>query len=363
MTFKLNNNVTYYLGAGASYNAMPVVDQMPAGLFFLRKYLTRADFAAVRLEANEIIKDATWLINEHKKYYSVDTAAKVYYHQEGRESENLRRLKKIVTFYFIVEQSEVIQEDFNNAKKALLDSDSWKGVFDYDKLEKAGKLEAVDRRYFRLLAYFLGSNDVPTLPSNLNFITWNYDRQLEQAFAHFMPKRGTAPFRLEGVPGLASDVHHNRPEGLKEVCHLNGKAGVIQEKYKISDMGLQYQDESLIECRNGLVSMYGNLSEGNLLKFAWEENEYTSKVLNLAKEILRKTNVLVVVGYSFPNFNRTVDTELLNAFKEGGGVGIEKKVVFQDPNKARAEAMQKVFGLDYVEPFLETDEFFIPPGV
>jgi hypothetical protein len=76
--------------------------------------------------------------------------------------------------------------------------------------------------------------------------------------------------------------------------------------------------------------------------FAWEDNAVAKRAIELAESALEAAEVLVVIGYSFPAFNRLVDTRLMNAFQTGGP---KKRLVIQNPSFSREDVLN-LFELD-----------------
>ena len=62
------------------------------------------------------------------------------------------------------------------------------------------------------------------------------------------------------------------------------------------------------------------------LSFAWEHSENSQKMKDTIKATLEDTEQIVVVGYSFPFFNRETDREIFR------NMNSLKKVYIQDPN-------------------------------
>jgi len=63
------------------------------------------------------------------------------------------------------------------------------------------------------------------------------------------------------------------------------------------------------------------------LSFAWEDYERPEQnIINKVTTSTKDTEVLVVIGYSFPFFNREVDRKIIGEMKN------LKKVYFQDKN-------------------------------
>jgi len=74
------------------------------------------------------------------------------------------------------------------------------------------------------------------------------------------------------------------------------------------------------------------------MSFAWENSQQNSIFKVHLMNSIRNTDVLVVIGYSFPFFNRKMDGFILNSMKE------LKKVFVQDPNHAE-DIIEKIKGL------------------
>jgi hypothetical protein len=76
---------------------------------------------------------------------------------------------------------------------------------------------------------------------------------------------------------------------------------------------------------------YGRNSKSKpLITFAWEKDSETKKSLinsyEIAKEIIKDTTILVIIGYSFPFYNREVDNMIFDVLKPS-----LKKIYYQDP--------------------------------
>lgn len=82
-------------------------------------------------------------------------------------------------------------------------------------------------------------------------------------------------------------------------------------------------DKETHELLMGALSDKLNTFTNNEIKFAWEETKETKSVRNLARQIIRCSEIVVVIGYSFPIFNREIDIEIFKEFKG-------KKIYIQD---------------------------------
>ena len=96
------------------------------------------------------------------------------------------------------------------------------------------------------------------------------------------------------------------------------------------------------------------------LSFAWENwDDEKQAIIPYTVEDVADTNVLVVIGYSFPFFNREIDRQII------GGMEKLEKVYFQDMKPDRVMQSFKAIRADYknieLEPLDNCDQFFLPP--
>ena len=171
----------------------------------------------------------------------------------------------------------------------------------------------------RALAFLTTITQQQKLPNNIKILSWNYDRQIETA------AKKLRPVNLSGY----NTVHvftcwPNCQDGfdskeLPFLLHLNGVAGY------------DYSERSFAE-KNNNVYNYKSPDLTPLLSFAWEEESNDSKRtfheqrLPFAKKIAAETEILVIIGYSFPFFNRKIDDEIFKAMNK-----TLTKIYFQDP--------------------------------
>ena len=162
-------NITYFLGAGASYNACPIwKEQGNKMLEMSLEYQDNSDFDIYKNpydEDNE--KFILWEIGYFGKkaieFNTIDTYAKKLL--LNRSIDELDRLKFAVSMFFTLWQ---LSTDLK-----IRDHERYKDV--------------IDRRYIDLLAKLLENKGEsnPTIPTNINIVTWNYDLQFEFAYKSF----------------------------------------------------------------------------------------------------------------------------------------------------------------------------------
>jgi hypothetical protein len=92
------------------------------------------------------------------------------------------------------------------------------------------------------------------------------------------------------------------------ITKLNGTAGLFWARrqgnplFNVADYLLQERDYTLIEKILVIYGLYSNSDQTSFLssffKFAWDENPVSTKALNRSVDILSKTELLIIVGYS-----------------------------------------------------------------
>jgi hypothetical protein len=317
------NQIVYYLGAGASAEAIPSIDGLTPRLCQVADYLMQfvsgpnnvnpypkkyTELNDLQAPLKTVIDDLYWLHNEAQNHQTVDTLARKYF--LARDILELCRLKRALISYFFLEQTCFIN-NINDLRNVLKQN--------------------LDKRYDNLiasLAYNSGSGI--RLKEHIKFITWNYDLQLELAIKNFVR------FNINQIRSLFNiypneNIFSNSLEITEDdfsCLKLNGTAIYSNLKYDtetVYDLYIERTDlnQPLIVINylkwfNEKLNSYGSLTPANFetFNFAWEGEGYKyqkfSKVITDFKQILSKTKVLIIVGYSFPYFNSEIDRKLLS---------------------------------------------------
>ena len=100
-----------------------------------------------------------------------------------------------------------------------------------------------------------------------------------------------------------------------------------------------------------------------MLNFAWEDVNHKNSTIKLAKDNLKDTVILVVIGYSFPSYNLEIDKEIIT------NMGYLEKIYIQTSNKDHDEVKRSVESIhpEYKDLDISviisnnTDTFLIPP--
>jgi hypothetical protein len=345
--------VVYLLGAGASYGrknrrSLPIVNEIPEFILntienlkghrqglngqetFGIDNLPNFNYALI---LDEIIKDLQWLHDNSINHSSIDTFAKKL--SIKNDTELLEKLKITTSIFFTILQVT----------------------------------KPVDLRYDAFLASIMKS--LSHFPNNIKILSWNYDHQLETAYSDFreinlIPQ---LQFHLNTYSKYNENSNENHLPNEFGYYKLNGIAAFgdvhgFKNKYFLEKVS---KSLTIVELKDIITAfqMYKiDKKASSLLSFAWEE-EKTKSIVSTAKEGIKNATVLVIIGYSFPFFNREVDRELFKDLKT------LKKIYIQDyaPENIKprvTELFSKHFedqesSSPEIIPYEDITQFLVPP--
>ena len=268
--------VTSHSSCANITSGLPLVAEIPQRLKYVANLLRKESFTHFRRDTiggvsfdnakNLLISELEWLAGESAKHATIDTFAKKLY---LTGSGDFDKVEKLLSIYFIIEQH----------------------------------INRPDNRYDTFLASLL-TKDL-TLPDEVAVLTWNYDSQFEVAYREFNKSN---PRKI----GVASEYDDEHRRGLNpKIFKLNGTASYSG----LNPVGewCSTDAESVANLPiDVLLTKY--LSGGNtsMLTFAWdrsrvEGSENAKWFWGALKDKVADAECLVVVGYTFPYFNREVD--------------------------------------------------------
>ncbi|MDX1938642.1 MAG: hypothetical protein SFU21_16095, partial [Flavihumibacter sp.] len=304
-------NLTYLLGAGASANALPLIMNMNERM---QKFVDHLDKFNL-LDENKL-QQLSQLLDKIKGHYTSDTYAKKLHLM--KEDDSL--LNAFMAAYFSYEQ---MQKDLKSAfySNNHLSQLRTEDVAIYEKIGKQ-----IDYRYDAFLATLLirETDGSLVLPANINIISWNYDLQFELAYLNFMKSRSLTDAQRKLKISLSVKTQKEKANGWRnlhsnKIVKLNGSASFFKKGNEVDvlnlDTSLEYENFQFnqMTAQKLLDMMICKKDEYDTnIKFSWKNDIDTRTVRNDAKQILSKTDILVVIGYSFPYFNREVDRDIFS---------------------------------------------------
>lgn len=263
-----------------------------------------------------------------EEFGDVDTYAK-YLHIMDGSGEHLRNLKETLVAFFVLKQ---------RVQKSL------------------------DSRY---LPWLVGIMEKRQFPENVKVMSWNYDFQMELAVSSFIKldklklREGAIEYHTSFFkydPSLNPNKEDFNAETLSLV-HLNGVAAYFNENQH--RMSLFCEDLTKSELLNNLQRYMNEHRLHNHIRFAWESRADGRALVNQYKPMIQDSTILVVVGYSFPFYNREVDRAIFDILI---GSGKLEKIYFQDPF-LDGQQLRSQFGLRddlNIVHIKNVDNFHIP---
>ncbi len=320
-------NVTYYLGAGASANCLPVITDIENRLTRMSDHIEEFkpsqkvdpenEFDSNLESVQESLKiDIKWILEQTEKHKTIDTLAKKFFHQ-NKLNTDLLRLKRVMIFFFLYEQTF----------KSIY------GRLDYSNSDIQKKKELPDKRYDSFIASII-ENKIGEikLPGTIKIITWNYDLQFELALKEYSQNQiKDIQNEIQAIPSshsIEKDLQLDSIDFNKFIIsRLNG---VSTYEYSNATSYWDSTEEKVKDKFNRLLKIYEAMNSGsswpasNLFNFAWETNpDFKMKTKNhdlaieVAKKIASQTDIFVFIGYSFPVFNRKIDKLILEHVSPG----------------------------------------------
>jgi len=291
-------NVTYLLGAGASANVISPINGLAEGMEAMSKSLKRdssfdedekAERLAYREATSSLSRNLSWLSKESVRYGSVDTFAKVLHLKN--DGDELKKLKATLQAFL-----------------------------NYSQLGNK-----VDSRYYSFFASILRLGEKRLeFPPAIKVLTWNYDNQSEMA----LDELSISGRKMICYKKLSPKVDPNNYFMYK----LNGTSFTLKQDEPVEYL-VDVNTTATLENLQKLGQRYIDLVKGGFgftsgISFSWElDSVYGKAVAGTGG-----TEVLVIVGYSFPFFNREIDKLLLTNMKH------LQKIYIQDPNAELIES-------------------------
>ncbi len=303
--------IIYLLGAGASCDTMPLASALGERLEKASEQIRKDGEYA-----KELLENFDWLAVRAKEHATVDTLARKYWIRNDSDAKrDLLRLKAVLSCFFQYETARF----------------------------------SSDKRHDSFFASILDRSEPgkPSFPGSISILTWNYDLLLEKSYQEFSAAPEDARKRIS-----------------EKAIHLNGMAAVRFLKPVEREDVIYFPDADT----DYLVKLYSRIIKNEYrpeIKFAWENTDILSK----ASHTTAGTEILVVIGYSFPFFNQDIDKALLKQMEgslkriflqtNGDVVGRERLLNLLQDVQYPDGPVRSRWG-EHVEMIDGTDYFYIP---
>ena len=327
--------ITYFIGAGASYHSLPLIKTMGNRMKAFSTYLkTQKNDPYFRVESLEsFITELDELIKINEESTSIDAYAK----ELSNKGENLKlqRLKVILSCYLIFEQLKkpddlVFYEKENDSIELPRDLQN-------------SLINQLDKRYRTFWADYIDGHNTSPSP-NIRVLSWNYDMQFELSYSNF--KQSSLELVQNEIQVFPSELEKIDSSKFC-ILKLNGTAGLYKDKKTDSKLKNLFDLQKHPLDKNNLDILleffkenYRRTTSKPIFSFAWENDDVSNKTREIAKGIISETDILVIIGYSFPTFNKKVDRGIFQ------NIDNLKKVYFQAPKEELKSLIDKLEGIN-----------------
>ncbi len=213
-------------------------------------------------------------------------------------------------------------------------------------------IKPLDPRYKTFLAHLAEQNG--DLPNNMAVVSWNYDRQLYNAYVLVFGSSQDR-YRLSVIDDYCIDETKTH----FPIFTINGTFApknlrpLINKKDSIrSALSILHKE---------LMANTQLLDVSSDIKFYWNSDKKLTTSDNLI-DIIKNANNIVFIGYSFPQYNKDFDNLIFDSIHP------KTQVYIQSPNAENLiQDIKHRFGvsnskLKQLIPYKNIDEFLIPPN-
>lgn len=332
----LMENITYYIGAGASANALPLYSGFEKRLELFRDYVyhfQKDSDEAFKQKANIYLKALDRLIQllDNSLNSTLDILAhELYNRRHSNEGFDLYQLKYLISDFFVFEQTKKQNKIYLTQQPNI----SVIGHYDWYSDEITKRVNtSVEPRYknFILPTATENRNGLKIFPSNTNFISWNYDLQFELSYAQIHGcSINLAQQNLQVFP--SPQTKNGISLEASSIIKVNGTAGIYYPDNTsgrinnfIYENRFDFTEDYITAMIETFSANYRRVFGGlPFFKFYFEDHSaYHKNAMTYAEKILAKTDLLVVIGYSFHTSNREIDKAV---FESANNI---KKVIIQ----------------------------------
>lgn len=393
-----NTNITYLFGAGASIgNTKQWIDKLPVrpDRVFTKQFENLSNGIPItdyldqyRFYLELMISDHNNLLTSKvKKSFEVENALGILMEKKLRRAFKSQLSPDTYGKMLKISKREEQYESFKWELSTFIN------LFD--------SLTYPDVRYPNLLANFLDF-ETGKVPPNINFLTYNFDAAPEKSYFTFEAPESVKNASIEDLREKYGIVCHseilqkiNKEESVWIKIHGSAgeviKDGKLTTLFKIGEPDFEDYDHiglpnphyyTEIASENNLeIKRYHSFdccanifNKGNQnalaygesnLRFAWDVPD-DDPVFNFALSKLELTEILVVVGYTFPAFNQKNDFKLLNFLDQRRF----ERIVVQLPGEEGQEVKRKILQMyknlgspkneDFIEVIPDCSSFHIP---
>lgn len=336
------SKVVYLLGAGASFGTrenrigspiltgLPIVSEIGGELERIASLLASLPLNDKNLEEckQNLIRDFQDLKNQCAGI-TIDSYARELFFQ--KDMRGFSRVELLLTIFFIFEQ--IVHKPDSRYKSFLMKVARRDDV--YDALE---------------------------LSSEISILSWNYDNQIELAYRQFFGDNYSYIRERLGIYDVKDYEQKHLSQKYCKIIKLNGTANFTQEEDWLRSSDNNTIDDVVL--KKVLTRYYECIQRGTCygmlrLNFAWEKQWTGDMLTNKIPQLVHDAQTLIVIGYTFPDYNREIDRTIFENMPN------LRNIYIQDPKAEHVNqsvllmASQRHLKIELFQNRIE--QFLIPP--
>lgn len=336
------SKVVYLLGAGASFGTrenrigspiltgLPIVSEIGGELERIASLLASLPLNDKNLEEckQNLIRDFQDLKNQCAGI-TIDSYARELFFQ--KDMRGFSRVELLLTIFFIFEQ--IVHKPDSRYKSFLMKVARRDDV--YDALE---------------------------LSPEISILSWNYDNQIELAYRQFFGDNYSYIRERLGIYDVKDYEQKHLSQKYCKIIKLNGTANFTQEEDWLRSSDNNTIDDVVL--KKVLTRYYECIQRGTCygmlrLNFAWEKQWTGDMLTNKIPQLVHDAQTLIVIGYTFPDYNREIDRTIFENMPN------LRNIYIQDPKAEHVNqsvllmASQRHLKIELFQNRIE--QFLIPP--
>lgn len=336
------SKVVYLLGAGASFGTrengigspiitgLPIVSEIEGELESMANLLASLPLNDKGFEERKqmLIKDFQELKGQCAGI-TIDSYARELCFQ--KDMRGFSRVELLLTIFFIFEQ--IVHKPDSRYKSFLLKVARRDDV--YDALE---------------------------LSPEISILSWNYDNQIELAYRQFFGDNYSYIRERLGIYDVKDYEQKHLSQKYCKIIKLNGTANFTQEEDWLRSSDNNTIDDVVL--KKVLTRYYECIQRGTCygmlrLNFAWEKQWTGDMLTNKIPQLVHDAQTLIVIGYTFPDYNREIDRTIFENMPN------LRNIYIQDPKAEHVNqsvllmASQRHLKIELFQNRIE--QFLIPP--
>lgn len=285
------SKVVYLLGAGASFGTrengigsqivtgLPIVSEIGGELENITKILS-----SILLNDKDLEESKQRLIRDFQDLKvqcagtTIDSYARKLWLQN--DMQGFSRVELLLTIFFVLEQI----------------------------------VHRPDARYWVFLSKVAPrdkASDALRLLEDIGILSWNYDNQIELAYRQFFGDDYSYIREKLGIYDVKDYEQKHLSQKYCKIIKLNGTANFTREEDWLKCSDNNTIDESVLKMileRYNTCSQLGRSCDGMVkLNFAWEKQWSKDMLENKIPQLVHDAQALIVIGYTFPDYNREID--------------------------------------------------------